>query len=509
VIHSPAGHESTTELRVILVGPTGLDAALRRDPAIELIRSRSPLDAIGELADPIDDTSPTRSVVIVAPEANQQDPSHVRQFIDGLRLVDPHVRVLRMRTPGPRPADAALFDAEVGNDDQIDDLMAVIRGDKPRRPVAPALIPVSAPLASMPPASMPSPPASFPFPQPTPTAEPPATNGVTRPTPRAAQPAPPTLPKPEPARSEPARSESDADPDRQLLERKPARLGVGDEHLVAEVIRGRDPRPLALELLRARLGHRSLDLIPPGTAPDARTASAVPVRWGAHDFGLLVADTIPAADLQRHGDWLASWLRLGIQHAELREDAYRDPLTGAWNRRYFDRFFAAALAKSRDGRHNLTLLVFDIDDFKIYNDKFGHSAGDEILVETVRLLQSTVRPTDRVCRIGGDEFAVVFYEPTGPREAGSRHPTSFFDIAKRFQKQVWEHRFPKLGEQAPGTLTVSGGLATYPWDGATVEELLDRADKLALDSKRLGKNAITLGPGAMRACNGADKPPTK
>jgi two-component system cell cycle response regulator len=211
---------------------------------------------------------------------------------------------------------------------------------------------------------------------------------------------------------------------------------------------------------------------------------------------------VAPGELQRHADWLATWLRLGEQHRELREAAYRDSLTGAWNRRYFDRFFAAALARSRDGRHNLTLLVFDIDDFKVYNDRYGHAAGDEILIETVRLLQATVRPTDRVCRIGGDEFAVVFYEPTGPREAGSRHPTSFFDIARRFQKQVWEHRFPKLGAQAPGTLTISGGLATFPWDGTTVEELLDRADRLAMDSKRLGKNAITLGPGAMRACNG-------
>ncbi|MCA9288223.1 MAG: hypothetical protein KDA05_06555, partial [Phycisphaerales bacterium] len=95
-------------------------------------------------------------------------------------------------------------------------------------------------------------------------------------------------------------------------------------------------------------------------------------------------------------------------------------------------------------------------------------------------------------------------EPTGPRETGSRHPTSFFAISKRFQQQIWDHRFPKLGPQAPGTLTISGGLATYPWDGVTTQQLLERADRLALDSKRLGKNAITLGPGAMRACGGGE-----
>lgn len=466
MIHTPPEHDQTSELRVILVGQTGLDAALRRDPAIELIRSRSPLDAIGELADPIDDTSPTRSVVILAPESDRQgaDPVQVRQFIDGLRLIDPHVRILGIRpAAGAAGPESALFDAELSRDDSAEDLLAVIRG----RP-APRLALVRPPQET----KAPPPEATARFPGP---------------------------------KASVADAPAPVEPDAHLLERKPALLGIGDEHLAADVIRGRDPRPLALDLLRARLGGRAVTLHDPGSAPRQGVA-AVPVRWGEHDFGALAADGVPAADLQRHADWLAAWLRLGAQHAELRDAAYRDPLTGAWNRRYFDRFMSAALARSRDGRHNLTLLVFDIDDFKIYNDKYGHTAGDEILIETVRLLQSTVRPTDRVCRIGGDEFAVVFYEPTGPRVTGSRHPTSFFDIARRFQKQVWEHRYPKLGCEAPGTLTISGGLATFPWDGSTPQALLERADQLALDSKRLGKNAITLGPGAMRACNGGDRP---
>src|SRR5207244_13644947 len=66
------------------------------------------------------------------------------------------------------------------------------------------------------------------------------------------------------------------------------------------------------------------------------------------------------------------------------------------------------------------------------------------------------RPSARVCRIGGDEFAVIFYEPTGPRQEGSRHPASVFAIAQRFQAQIQQHRFPKLSDCAPGTLTISG-----------------------------------------------------
>ena len=145
-------------------------------------------------------------------------------------------------------------------------------------------------------------------------------------------------------------------------------------------------------------------------------------------------------------------------------------------------------------------MVYDFDDFKRYNDAFGHAAGDEILCETTRLLRSVIRPTDRVCRIGGDEFAVIFDDPSGPRSGEGRHPTSIGAIAERFQRQVCAHRFPKLGADAQGTLTISGGMATFPWDGHDASSLLERADALALESKRQGKNLITLGPGAERVC---------
>jgi diguanylate cyclase (GGDEF)-like protein len=150
----------------------------------------------------------------------------------------------------------------------------------------------------------------------------------------------------------------------------------------------------------------------------------------------------------------------------------------------------------------VTVLVFDIDDFKRFNDAYGHGAGDEILTECVRLLSAAVRPTDKVCRIGGDEFAVIFYEPEGPREPDSRHPTSVFDVAERFQAQLRSAQFRKLRDELPGCLTISGGLATYPWDGRTAEELVERADQLALEGKKQGKNVIAIGPGCRRLANG-------
>ena len=91
---------------------------------------------------------------------------------------------------------------------------------------------------------------------------------------------------------------------------------------------------------------------------------------------------------------------------------------------------------------------------------------------------------------------MIFWDKGEPRHLGSQHPNNVIGIAKRFQKAICEHKFPKLGEEAVGRLTVSGGLAGFPWDGRTPDELLARADANAMRSKQQGKNAICFGPGA-------------
>jgi diguanylate cyclase (GGDEF)-like protein len=253
---------------------------------------------------------------------------------------------------------------------------------------------------------------------------------------------------------------------------------------------------VAVAVLRRRLGDPSLTFDPAGGAANESkggvAGGGATVSWDSSVYGTLRAPGVSAAKLARAAEWLASWMRLADQQSALRNAAFTDPLTGAFNRRYFDKFLASAIEAAREDRRSVTVLVFDVDDFKTYNDRFGHGIGDEILRETVKLLQSVVRPTDRVCRIGGDEFAVIFYEPKGPRESGSRHPQTIHAIADRFQSQIREHKFPRLTD-APGPLTVSGGLATFPWDGGTGAELLAKADQFALESKRLGKNVITIG----------------
>ena len=222
----------------------------------------------------------------------------------------------------------------------------------------------------------------------------------------------------------------------------------------------------------------------------------VPIALGTTEHGFLHAPSPATAEqLKPWAQWLARWFMLEDRQRRLWRMAMHDELTGAWNRRYSDLFLRDILARATEQRFQVTLMLFDIDDFKKYNDQFGHPAGDEILRQTAKLMQSVVRPHDVVARIGGDEFAVIFWDPQGPRKPNSQHPQDVRKAAERFQKAIREHRFPKLGEQAPGPLAISGGLASFPWDGRTPEELIKLADTMAMQAKTQGKNALRFGPG--------------
>lgn len=443
------------DLRVVLVGRTGLDSTLRLDPMIELVRVGSALEAVGEVASPPPGTSPARTAVVISHDAeaelnekSAQSHEHLADFVASLRLADPHAVVLGV---SPCNGTARYYDALVS------------------LPVTPHAfrLAVSQPAQA-------------------------AGSRSTKP------PANPPAPQPAAAWSD---SGLELPP---AIEPRPAPMGTsamssGDLLLVSMLLKGQDPEPAAVAILRERSGDDSLTFHtdPAGAAPAESDPRAQTVAWEGVVFGRLTAARPAPNALAQHARWLAGWLRLRDQQSQLRTAAFTDPLTGSWNRRYFDRFLATAIDAARAGRRPVTILLFDIDNFKHYNDRYGHEAGDEILRETVRLLRSVIRPTDRVCRVGGDEFAVIFHEPDGPRQEGSKHPATVFQLAQRFQQQVQKHRFPKLTDCAAGTLTISGGLATFPWDGATPAELLAKADQLAMASKRQGKNAITLGPGAM------------
>jgi diguanylate cyclase (GGDEF)-like protein len=150
------------------------------------------------------------------------------------------------------------------------------------------------------------------------------------------------------------------------------------------------------------------------------------------------------------------------------------------------------LGQARRQRTPVTVLMFDMDDFKHFNDAYGHGAGDEILRETAQLFVRHTRKHDLVARYGGDEFVVVFWEADQPRVAGSKPPRDVLAVLGRFCKALERHEFCSLGPEAQGALTISGGLITFPWDAGSAEELIDKADEALLLAKRQGKNRIWL-----------------
>ncbi len=175
-----------------------------------------------------------------------------------------------------------------------------------------------------------------------------------------------------------------------------------------------------------------------------------------------------------------------------RELAWTDDLSGLRNRRYFEKRLAELIGHCAQKRARLTVLLFDIDNFKTYNDRYGHETGDELIREVARLLRQCTRSTDVVARFGGDEFAVIFWDADGPRVPGSHHPTEPVELTERFRQTIETHDFKCLGEHAPGPVTISGGLASYPWNGTTATELMRAADHALLEAKRIGKNRIQL-----------------
>lgn len=191
---------------------------------------------------------------------------------------------------------------------------------------------------------------------------------------------------------------------------------------------------------------------------------------------------------------------LDERHRRLQKLAITDDLTGIYNARWFRHFLDRILERARQRRFPVTLLLFDIDNFKLYNDQYGHGVGDEILRQTAMLIKRCSRDHDLVARIAGDEFAVVFWDnepPRVPRDPTAmtvaRVPQTPLQIAERFRRMIQSNEFTALGPQGQGKLTISGGMAVYPYDAQTPQELIDAADRaLMFGAKKGGKNSIYL-----------------
>jgi len=172
--------------------------------------------------------------------------------------------------------------------------------------------------------------------------------------------------------------------------------------------------------------------------------------------------------------------------------AITDDLTGLANRRHFCQRVEVILRRVAQSQRRATMVLFDVDDFKHYNDTYGHAAGDEILRETGAMMRQTMREHDVIARIGGDEFAALLWEESPPRQADSQPIRTALELVERFHRAVAERELPMLGPEARGALTMSGGAAVFPTDGKNCRDLLRSADRALRQAKQAGKDTIHL-----------------
>jgi len=174
------------------------------------------------------------------------------------------------------------------------------------------------------------------------------------------------------------------------------------------------------------------------------------------------------------------------RYGEARKLAETDALTGLFNQRYFQETLRREVTRAHRYTRKLTLIVFDLDDFKSINDQVGHLAGDRVLAQAADRLREAVRSTDVACRIGGDEFAVIM--PESAAEDGEQ-------LFRRVHNSM---RGTALGPDEQ-RLRLSGGIAEL-LHGDTPASLFERADAALYRAKELGKDRADIArAGEVRA----------
>ncbi|MEE8329397.1 MAG: diguanylate cyclase [Thermodesulfovibrionia bacterium] len=165
------------------------------------------------------------------------------------------------------------------------------------------------------------------------------------------------------------------------------------------------------------------------------------------------------------------------------QETYIDELTQLYNYRYFMKVLDHEIVRANRYHAPLSLVIFDVDDFKHYNDTNGHLTGNKSLKKLARIIKKSVRNVDIVTRYGGEEFAMIL--PETNKEGG-------LVISERIRERVEQSTFIKGEKQPLKKFTISGGLATLNVDAKTNSDLIKKADQALYRAKARGKNQIAL-----------------
>ncbi len=193
---------------------------------------------------------------------------------------------------------------------------------------------------------------------------------------------------------------------------------------------------------------------------------------------------------------LADTLALAVSNVRLREalkeQTIRDPLTRLYNRRYLEDSLGREVSRAKRAGTSIGIIMLDVDNFKQFNDSFGHPIGDRLLRALGDYLKARVRPGDIPSRYGGEEFTLILPEASMEivRERAESLREGFSQIPLHLGTAV---------AKIPQALSLSCGVAIFPEHGTTAEEILRAADEALYQAKRAGKNRVVIAAGSANA----------
>ena len=212
---------------------------------------------------------------------------------------------------------------------------------------------------------------------------------------------------------------------------------------------------------------------------------------GVMNFSRPGTDSFTGMEIQLLNS-LASQVGVAIENARLfaktKELSVTDELTHVYNRRHFQTMLQMEQKRAKRFNRNMSLLMVDVDRFKKYNDSHGHLEGDRVLEEIAKILSENVREVDTVARYGGEEFSIILTH-TSSEEAAQ--------VGEKLRRLVEEHPFKYEKNTRHGQVTISVGVANFPDDAETMEELINNADMALYQAKGAGRNRVVLSSEAL------------
>ncbi|HUH65416.1 MAG TPA: diguanylate cyclase, partial [Syntrophales bacterium] len=190
-------------------------------------------------------------------------------------------------------------------------------------------------------------------------------------------------------------------------------------------------------------------------------------------------------EVQQLAITVADYLALALTNIKLRDSlkqqAIRDPLTGLFNRRYMEETLVREISRAKRYEMPLGIIMIDLDHFRRFNNAFGHEAGDLVLRDLGKFLQSNIRKEDVACRYGGEEFILIL--PGAPLDITEKRAETLRYLAQNLE--LYYNGKPL------DSITLSLGVSSFPEHGATGEAILQAADVALYTSKRTGRNKVT------------------